>query len=59
MTERCEICKYWKRNEPTEMIPRPLLGNCRRYPRFVSAVGRKRVSTYDSDWCGEYKENDK
>lgn len=56
----CATCHYWDLLSPDEQIVAECkMGTCHRYPPTVlSPEDGVDVfpTTYDSDWCGEYKE---
>ena len=51
--ERCETCRFWKRDEHAVKA-----GRCRRFPPFTR-WDREWLFPFMAagDWCGEYKPN--
>lgn len=61
-TQRCSNCMYWlppATPRPTTEGGTAFLGLCRRYPPVPVwtsiRVNSATASSYDSDWCGEWR----
>lgn len=53
MSESCETCRFWSRDEPSRVFNSVVVataGYCRRYPPQNSHQERTSVT----DWCGEF-----
>ena len=50
---RCDLCHYW---DFFSDVGRNAEGLCRRYPPTSTSFTGDWPATADSDWCGEFRE---